>query len=104
MVAAESHRIRGRDLTQARSGGHGAAEEAYRTAIAIAQQQKAQSFELRAAVSLARSGATRASRGNSRTARSSLRVVHGRLDTPDLKDAQALVDESRLKTNFRNGL
>jgi len=30
------------------------AEEAFRTAIAIAQQQKARTFELRAAVSLAR--------------------------------------------------
>ena len=62
--------------------------------IAIAQQQKAQSFELRAAVSLARLWRDE---GKPRQARELLAPVYGwfteGLDTPDLKEAQALLDE-----------
>ncbi len=43
-----------RDFIEARSGKQRAAEEAFLTAIAVAQQQKARSFELRAALSLAK--------------------------------------------------
>jgi class 3 adenylate cyclase/predicted ATPase len=49
---AESHRIRGEILLK--RGPAAPAEEAFLTAIAIAQQQRARSFELRAALSLAK--------------------------------------------------
>ena len=48
------HRIRGEILLKRDPANTAPAEEAFLTAIAIAQQQKAQSFELRAALSLAK--------------------------------------------------
>jgi len=47
------HRIRGEILLKLNSANMAQAEDAFLTAIAIAQQQKAKSFELRAALSLA---------------------------------------------------
>jgi predicted ATPase len=92
--AAETNRIRGEILLKRDLGDTAPAEEAYRTAIAIAQHQKAQSFELRAAVSLARLWRDQ---GKPRQARELLAPVDGwfteGLDTPDLKEAQALLDE-----------
>ena len=49
---AEMHRIRGAILLQRDPADAAAAERAFQTAIAVAQQQKARSFELRAALSL----------------------------------------------------
>jgi predicted ATPase len=51
---AELHRIRGEILWKRDPMNTAPAEEAFLTAIAIAQQQKARSFELRAALSLAK--------------------------------------------------
>ena len=51
---AENHRIRGEILLKRDPMNTAPAEEAFLTAIAIAQQQKAKSFELRAALSLAK--------------------------------------------------
>jgi predicted ATPase len=51
---AELHRIRGEILLKRDPANSAPAEEAFLTAIAIAQQQKARSFELRAALSLAK--------------------------------------------------
>jgi predicted ATPase len=51
---AESHRIRGEILLKRDPANMAPAEEAFLTAIAIAQQQKAKSFELRAALALAK--------------------------------------------------
>ena len=51
---AESHRIRGNILLKRDPANTAPAEEAFLTAIAIAQQQKARGFELRAALSLAK--------------------------------------------------
>jgi predicted ATPase len=51
---AESHRIRGEILLKRDPANTAPAEEAFLTAIAIAQQQKARSFELRAALALAK--------------------------------------------------
>jgi predicted ATPase len=51
---AESHRVRGDILLKRDPANTAPAEEAFLTAIAIAQQQKARSFELRAALSLAK--------------------------------------------------
>ena len=51
---AELHRIRGAILWKRDLANTAPAEEAFLTAIAVAQQQKARSFELRAALSLAK--------------------------------------------------
>jgi predicted ATPase len=51
---AETHRIRGEILLKRDPANATAAEDAFRTAIAVAQQQKAKSFELRAALALAK--------------------------------------------------
>jgi predicted ATPase len=48
------HRIRGEVLLKLDSPNTATAEDAFLTAIAIAQHQKAKSFELRAALSLAK--------------------------------------------------
>ncbi len=48
------HRIRGEILLKCDPANTAPAEEAFLTAIAVAQQQKAQSFELQAALSLAK--------------------------------------------------
>ena len=50
----KAHRIRGEILLKRDPANTAPAEEAFLTAIAIAQQQKARSFELRAALSLAK--------------------------------------------------
>ena len=47
---AESHRVRGEILLKRDPANTAPAEEAFLTAIAIAQEQKARSFELRAAL------------------------------------------------------
>ena len=92
--AAETNRIRGEILLKRDLGDTAPAEEAYRTAIAIAQQQKAQSFELRAAVSLARLWRDQ---GKPQQARELLAPVYGwfteGFDTRDLKEAKALLEE-----------
>lgn len=51
---SETHRIRGEILLKRDPANAAAAEEAFLAAIAIAQQQQARSFELRAALSLAK--------------------------------------------------
>jgi predicted ATPase len=51
---AEIHRIRGKILLKRDPANTAAAEQALQTAIAIAQSQKARSFELRAVLSLAK--------------------------------------------------
>ena len=70
------------------------AEEAFLTAIAIAQKQKARSFELRAAMSMARLWRDQGKRDE---ARELLAPVYGwfteGFDTLDLKEAKALLDE-----------
>jgi predicted ATPase len=70
------------------------AEKTFLTAIAVAQQQKARSFELRAAMSLARLWRDQ---GRPQQARELLAPVYGwftdGFDTSDLKEAKALLDE-----------
>jgi predicted ATPase len=65
-----------------------------RKALAIADEQEAKLWELRAAVSLARRLRDHGRRGE---ARDLLAPVYGwfteGFDTPDLKDAKALLDE-----------
>ena len=52
--AAEVHRVRGEILLKRDPANTAPAEEAFLAAIAIAKEQKARSFELRAALSLAK--------------------------------------------------
>ena len=88
------HCIRGEILLKREPASTAPAEEAFLTAIAIAQRQKARSFELRAAMSMARLWRDQ---GKPQQARELLAPVYGwfteGFDTLDLKEAKALLDE-----------
>jgi class 3 adenylate cyclase/predicted ATPase len=91
-LAAELNRHKGQLLL--RQGNFEGAEELYRKALSIAQEQEAKLWELRAAVSLARL------RGDQRRRAEALDLlapVYGwfieGFDTADLKEAKALLDE-----------
>ncbi len=88
------HCLRGEILLKRDSANTAPAEKAFLTAIAIAQQQKARSFELRAAMSMA--GLWR-DQGKGEKALELLAPVYGwfteGFDTLDLKEAKALLDE-----------
>jgi predicted ATPase len=90
--AAELHRQRGRVLL--RQGHPEAAEELYRKALSVAQEQEAKLWKLRAAASLARLWRDQ---GRCAAARDLLAPVYGwfteGLATPDLKAAKMLLDE-----------
>ena len=90
--AAELERYKGQLLL--RQGHIKAAEELYRKALSIAREQEAKLWELRAAVSLAR---LRRDQGRRAEARDLLAPVYGWFtegyDTPDLKEAKALLDQ-----------
>ena len=77
-----------------RDGHSEAAEELYRDALSIAQEQEAKLWELRAAISLAR---LRLDQSRRAEARDLLAPVYGwfteGFNTPDLKDAKALLDD-----------
>jgi predicted ATPase len=92
--AAELNRHKGQLLL--RQGHTEAAEQLYRNALSIAEEQEAKLWELRAAVSLAR---LRRDQGHRTEARDLLAPVYGwfteGFDTPDLKKAKALLDELR---------
>ena len=91
---SEVHRLKGELLLSHPAQDTAEAEECFNRAIAVAQRQSAKSLELRAAMSLARSW-----RDQSRAAeaRELLAPIYGwfteGFDTPDLKDAKALLDE-----------
>jgi predicted ATPase len=91
--AAELNRLKGQLLRRRHSE---AAEEFYCKALSIAVEQEAKLWELRAAVSLAR---LRRDQGHHAEARDLLAPVYGwfteGFDTPDLKEAKALLDELR---------
>jgi predicted ATPase/class 3 adenylate cyclase len=90
--AAELNRHKGQLLL--RQGQSEAAEELYRKALSIAEEQEAKLWELRAAASLAR---LRRDQGREAEARDLLAPVYGwfteGFGTPDLKEAKALLDE-----------
>ena len=81
-------------LMQVRPGAIAEAEGCFHRAIEIARSQKARSWELRAATSLARLWRDQ---GRRNEARSLLAPIYGwfteGFDTADLKDAKALLDE-----------
>jgi predicted ATPase len=88
------HRARGEILLKRDTANTVPAEEAFLTAIAVAQQQKARSFELRAKTSMARLWRDQ---GKPQQARELLAPAYGwfteGFDTRDLKEAKALLDE-----------
>jgi predicted ATPase len=88
------YRLRGEILLKRDPANTAPAEEAFLTSMGIAQQQKAKSFELRAATSLARLWRDQGKRDK---ARDLLAPVYGwfteGFDTRDLKEAKALLDE-----------
>jgi predicted ATPase len=90
--AAELSRHKGQLLL--RQGHAEAAEELYRKALSIAEEQEAKLWELRAAASLAR---LRRDQGRHAEARDLLAPVYSwfteGFDTPDLKEAKGLLDE-----------
>jgi predicted ATPase len=91
-LAAELYRHKGQLLL--RQGHTEVAEELYRKALSIAEDQEAKLWELRAAASLAR---LRRDQGRRAEARDLLAPVYGwfteGFDTPDLKEAKTLLDE-----------
>jgi predicted ATPase len=91
--AAELNRQKGQLLL--RQGYFDAAEELYRKALRIAEEQGAKLWELRAAMSLAR---LRREQERPMEARALLAPVYAwfteAFDTPELKQAKALLDES----------
>jgi class 3 adenylate cyclase/predicted ATPase len=90
--SAELNRHKGQLLL--RQGQTEAAEELYRKALSIAEEQEAKLWELRAAASLAR---LRRDQGRPAEAHDLLAPVYGwfteGFDTPDLKEAKALLVE-----------
>jgi predicted ATPase len=91
---AELYRLRGELLGHLPSPDWTEVEACFHTALAIAREQGTRGFELRAAVSL---GRLSSDQGRHAEARDLLAPVYGwfteSFDTPDLKDAKALLDE-----------
>jgi predicted ATPase len=90
---AEIHRLRGELTGRLPYSDPAMAEDSFRTALTIAREQGTRGYELRAAMSLA--GLWR-DQGRRPEARELLAPVYGwfteGFDTPDLKEAKALLD------------
>jgi predicted ATPase len=93
-VEAEAHRLKGEWLFAHRSAHYAEVEGCYRRAIAVARKQQAKLWELRASTSLARLWRDQ---GKRTEARDLLAPIFGwfteGFDTPDLKEAKALLEE-----------
>jgi len=91
---AELHRLRGELLQGLSLPDWAEIERAFRTSLAVAHEQRTRGFELRAAISLARLLSNLERRDE---ARDVLAPLYGwfteGFDTPDLKEAKALLDE-----------
>jgi predicted ATPase len=91
---ADIHRIAGEIALKLPQPDSGKAEAYFERALGIARQQKAKSWELRAAMSMARLWR---SQGKPQQARELLAPVYEwfteGFDTRDLKEAKALLDE-----------
>jgi predicted ATPase len=91
---AEVHRIAGEIALKSLAPDTEKAEKQFDRALAVARQQQAKSWELRAAMSMARLWRDQ---GKLQQARELLGPVYGwfteGFDTLDLKDAKALLDE-----------
>ena len=88
----EAHRVRGEILLRRDPANAAPAEEAFLTAIAIAQHQKARSFELRAALSLAKlyQSADRAADAHAVLA-PALEGFSPTLEFPEIEEVQTLL-------------
>ena len=93
-LEAELHRLRGEMLLAHAPGDPRPAEQAFQKGLAVARAQGARSLELRVAMSLARLWQVES---KTTKARDLLAPVYNwfteGLDTPDLKDAKALLDD-----------
>jgi predicted ATPase len=93
---AELYRIQGKLLLTRMGNGQAHARSCFERALEISRQQRARSLELRAATSLAQLWAEQ---GERQKAHDLLAPVYGwfteGFDTPDLKDAKALLDALR---------
>ena len=93
---ADVYRIAGEVALQGPQTDAAKAEAYFKHALAVAREQQAKSWELRAAMSLARLWR---SQGKVQQARDLLAPVYGwfteGFDTRDLKEAKALLEESR---------
>jgi predicted ATPase len=95
---AELYRLKGELTLQSRGHGQAAkfdtAEGCFRRAMAVAGRRRAKSWQLRAAISLARLQRRRGERGD---AIQRITEIHGWLtegfDTKDLREAKALLEE-----------
>jgi predicted ATPase len=91
---AEVHRLRGDLLLSLPAPHRGDAEACFQRALAVAREQSARMWELRAATNLARHWAHQ---GKRRDARDLLAPVYAwfteGFDTADLKNAKALLDK-----------
>ena len=91
---AEVHRVQGALVLAQAADQHAQAETCFQHALAIARRQQARSWELRAAMSLARLWQQQGKRAE---ARALLAPVYGwfteGFDTADLQEAKALLDE-----------
>jgi predicted ATPase len=104
---AELYRLKGELLMQSNMRGRASvaesAENCFHQAIQLAQSQKAKSLELRAAMSLAR---LHKNQGRSGEAQERLARVYDAFtegfDTPDLREAKALLDELPRKLRARS--
>jgi len=93
-LEAEFRRLQGELLLARSPSDHGPAEDAFQKAISVAHAQQSRSLELRATTSLARLWQAE---GKTTAARELLAPVYQSFsegfDTPDLKSANALLDE-----------
>jgi predicted ATPase len=94
LYAAEAHRIRGELLLRQPDPDPVQAEHCFAQALAVARDQQAKSWELRAATSMARMWQRQ---GRCDDARQLLEPVFGwfteGFDTADLRDAKALLEQ-----------
>jgi predicted ATPase/class 3 adenylate cyclase len=94
LYEAEVYRLKGELLRAQNSSNASEAEESFHTALEISRGQKAKSWELRATTSFAR---LLLDTNRHDEARAMLAEIYGwfteGFDTPDLKDAKALLDE-----------
>jgi predicted ATPase len=86
------HRLRGEILLKRDPPNRSPAEDAFLTAIALAQQQKARSFELRAALDLARlqNSTSRSAEAHASLA-SALKGFSPNPEFPEIAEAQTLL-------------
>jgi len=91
---AEMHRVKGELLLAKNASNAAQAEKSFTTAVEIARRQRARSWELRATTSLARLLSSQPRRDEGRALLSEIYnwFTEG-LETADLKDAKALLEE-----------